>query len=97
MSALVNNIPVVVTDVPSIESPSKFEDLLHDPKIVFTGQAGLKKLNINLTFDTIKTKENNNSPYNCNNVLEQKLQCFYNMLTVHLVSFVSKRDLNNKA
>jgi hypothetical protein len=44
VSALVNNIPVVVTDVPSIESPSKFEDLLHDPKIVFTGQAGIEEL-----------------------------------------------------
>ncbi len=35
--------PVIVTDVPSFESPSNFEDLLHDPKIVFRGQAGIEK------------------------------------------------------
>jgi Na+/H+ antiporter NhaD/arsenite permease-like protein len=28
LTAVVNNIPVVVTDVPSIESPSNFQDLL---------------------------------------------------------------------
>ena len=42
-SAVVNNIPVIVTDVPSFESPSNFENLLHDPKIVFRGQAGIEK------------------------------------------------------
>lgn len=39
----IQNIPVVVTDVPSIESPGNFEDLLHDPNIVFKGQSGLEK------------------------------------------------------
>ena len=43
LSAVVNNIPVIVTDVPSFESPSNFENLLHDPKIVFRGQAGVEK------------------------------------------------------
>ncbi len=34
-------IPPVVTEVPSIEIPTKFEDLLQDPKIVFKSITGL--------------------------------------------------------
>ena len=34
---------MVVTDVPSIEPAKNFEDLLHDPKIIFKGQAGVEK------------------------------------------------------
>jgi len=43
MTINIQNIPVVVTDVPSIESPGKFEDLLQDPNIVFKGQSGMEK------------------------------------------------------
>jgi hypothetical protein len=33
-------IPRVITEFPSIEAPNKFEDLLHDPKIVFKSISG---------------------------------------------------------
>jgi hypothetical protein len=54
---LVNNIPVVVTDVPSIESPQKFEDLLQDPKIIFKGQSGSEQ-----AVDTKTIKQLSKSP-----------------------------------
>ena len=40
-----NAIPTLVTEVPAIEVPTKFEDLLEDPRIVFKSVSGKGKLN----------------------------------------------------
>ena len=60
-----NSIPSLVTEVPAIEVPTKFEDLLEDPRIVFKSVSGNhKKLRRGTFLNYVYKKGGDDTPGN---------------------------------